>query len=136
MAQRSDDPALGDLHAGFDFSIVTRFSWACWQHAHAFVRRHLLGGGIQVWLVAAASTFNHYRSLLSLSCRLGILNGKVSSNPARSVTHRREDNNRVRFLTEEEEEKFRKVIEPKWPFHIAELHLAINTGLRKGSRTA
>jgi hypothetical protein len=49
----------------------------------------------------APSTFNHYRSLMSLSYRLGILNRKVTSNPTRSVTHRREDNNRVRFLTEE-----------------------------------
>jgi site-specific recombinase XerD len=51
----------------------------------------------------APSTFNHYGSLISRSYRLGILNRKVISNPARSVTHRREDNNRVRFLTVEEE---------------------------------
>jgi integrase len=56
----------------------------------------------------APSTFNHYRSLMSLSYRLGILNRKVMGNPARSVTHRREDNNRVRFLTEDEEKKLRK----------------------------
>ena len=49
----------------------------------------------------AASTFNHSCSLMSLSYRLGILNRKVAMNPARSVTHRREDNSRVRFLTEE-----------------------------------
>lgn len=30
----------------------------------------------------APSTFNHYRSLMSLSYRLGILNRKVTSNPA------------------------------------------------------
>jgi integrase len=82
----------------------------------------------------APSTFNHYRSLMSLSYRLGILNRKVTCNPARSVTHRREDNNRVRFLTEEEEKKLRKVIEAKWPLHLPELDLAINTGLRKGSQ--
>jgi hypothetical protein len=56
------------------------------------------------------STFNHYRLLMSLSYRLGILNRKVTTNPVRSVTHRREDNNRVRFLTEDEERKLRKVI--------------------------
>ena len=65
----------------------------------------------------ATSTFNHYRSLMSLSYRLGIQNRKVSSNPASSVTssvtHRREDNNRVRFLTGEEEKKLRKVIDAK-----------------------
>src|ERR1700746_2954644 len=65
----------------------------------------------------APSTFNHYRSLMSLSYRLGILNRKVTCNPARSVTHRREDNNRVRFLTEDEEKKLREVIEVKWPLH-------------------
>ncbi|HYY72354.1 MAG TPA: tyrosine-type recombinase/integrase [Candidatus Bathyarchaeia archaeon] len=82
----------------------------------------------------APSTFNHYRSLVSLSYRLGILNRKVSTNPARSVTHRREDNNRVRFLTEEEEKKLRKIVQEKWPNHLPELDLAINTGIRKGSQ--
>jgi integrase len=82
----------------------------------------------------APSTFNHYRSLMSLSYRLGILNRKVTSNPARSVTHRREDNNRVRFLSVEEEKKIRRIIESKWASHMPELDLAINTGLRKGSQ--
>jgi integrase len=82
----------------------------------------------------APSTFNHYRSLMSLSYRLGIQNRKVSSNPARSVTHRREDNNRVRFLTEEEEKKLRELVQKKWPTHLPELDLAINTGLRKSSQ--
>ena len=82
----------------------------------------------------APSTFNHYRSLLSLSYRLGILNRKVTCNPARSVTHRREDNNRVRFLTVEEEKRLRRVIEAKWAWHMPEFDLAINTGLRKGSQ--
>ncbi len=84
----------------------------------------------------AASTFNHYRSLMSLSYGLGIQNRKVSSNPARSVTHRREDNNRVRFLTEEEEKNLRKVIDANWASHMPELDLAINTGIRKGSQYA
>jgi integrase len=81
-----------------------------------------------------ALSFNHYRSLMSLSYRLGILNRKVTTNPARSVTHRRDDNNRVRFLTEVEEKKVRKVIKRKWASHLPELDLAINTGLRKGSQ--
>jgi hypothetical protein len=71
---------------------------------------------------------------MSLSFRLGILNRKVTTNPARSVTHRREDNNRVRFLNEEEEKKLRKVIQAKWPSHVPELDVAINTGIRKGSQ--
>jgi integrase len=69
---------------------------------------------------------------VSLSYRLGILNRKVALNPARSVTHRREDNNRVRFLTEDEEKKLRKIVQAKLPLHVPELDLAINTGLQKG----
>src|SRR6202049_2533081 len=60
--------------------------------------------------------------------------GIVTVDPARSVTHRREDNNRVRFLTVEEEKKLRKVVEAKWVSHVPELDLAINTGIRKGSQ--
>jgi integrase len=71
---------------------------------------------------------------MSLSYRLGILNRKVTTNPARSVTHRREDNNRVRFLTEEEEKKLPQLLETKWSCHLPELDLAINTGLRKSSQ--
>src|SRR5262249_17670946 len=84
----------------------------------------------------APSTFNHYRSLMSLAYRLGIMNRKVTMNPARSVTHRREDNNRVRFLTEEEEKKLRDLVIKKWPSHLPELEIAIHTGLRKGSQYA
>jgi hypothetical protein len=66
----------------------------------------------------APSTFKYHRSLMSLSYRLGIQNRKVSLNPTRSVNHRREDNNRVRFLTDEEEKELRKVIEAKWASHL------------------
>jgi integrase len=64
------------------------------------------------------------------------MNRKVTMNPARSVTHRREDNNRVRFLTEEEEKKLRDVVTKKWSSHLPELDIAIHTGLRKGSQYA
>jgi site-specific recombinase XerD len=80
----------------------------------------------------AASTVNHYRSLLSLTYRLAIRNGKASSNPARSTRHRREDNSRVRYLTPEEDLKLRKVIAEEWTEHIPELDLAVHTGMRLG----
>ncbi len=80
----------------------------------------------------AASTVNHYRSLLSLTYRLAIRNGKASSNPARSTRHRREDNSRVRYLTPEEEVKLRKVIAEEWTEHAPELDLALHTGMRLG----
>jgi site-specific recombinase XerD len=78
----------------------------------------------------APSTVNHYRSLLSLTYRLAIRDGKTASNPARATRHRREDNSRVRYLTPEEEAKLRTEIELHWPSHMPELDLALHTGLR------
>ena len=81
----------------------------------------------------APSPFNRYRPLMSVSYRLGILNRKATLIPACTVTHRREDNNRVRFLILEEEIKLREVIEAKWASHMPEFNLIINTGIRKAS---
>jgi site-specific recombinase XerD len=78
----------------------------------------------------APSTVNHHRSLLSLTYRLAIRNGKASSNPARATRHRREDNSRVRYLTPEEESKLRVELAARWPGHVPELDFALHTGLR------
>lgn len=106
---------------------------ACCRRTHTKRDRTQVGasGRKEKW---APSTFNHYRSLMSLSYWLGILNRKVVSNSARSVTRRREDNNRVRFLSMEEEKKLRKTVETEWASHLPELDLAINIGLGKGSQ--
>jgi site-specific recombinase XerD len=76
------------------------------------------------------ATVNRYRALLSLTYRLAIRNGKVKENPARMVQHRLEDNARIRFLSAEEETELRTAIETACPERIAELELALNTGLR------
>jgi integrase len=81
----------------------------------------------------APSTFNHYRALVMLVYREGRRAEKVNVNPARDVRHRREDNSRVRYLTDAEEQRLRKIIEADYPEHLPELELAVSTGLRKGS---
>jgi len=81
-----------------------------------------------------AATWNRYRALLSLTYRLAIRAGKVRENPARLVPHKMENNNRVRFLSREEEEKLRRVIRKKFPEHEPELDLALHTGLRLGEQ--
>jgi integrase len=80
----------------------------------------------------APATLNRYRALLSLVFRLGIESGKVPSNPARLVKHRRENNGRIRWLTDEEETKLRKVIKEEFSEHMPEFDFALNTGLRSG----
>jgi integrase len=96
----------------------------------------------------AASTYNHYRSLLMLTYREARRAGKVSANPARDVRHRREDNSRVRYLNQfkplpteidylkplkTEEERLRAVVQRDYPEHLAEFELVASTGLRMGS---
>ena len=76
------------------------------------------------------ATVNRYRALLSPTYRLGIRNGKVTSNPARLVRHRIENNTRVRWLTTDEEKKLREVMKACYPEHLQELQIALNTGLR------
>ena len=76
------------------------------------------------------ATVNRHRALLSLTYRLAIRNGKIKENPARLVRHRLEDNARIRFLSPEEETKLREAIKAACPERVAELELALNTGIR------
>jgi integrase len=81
------------------------------------------------------SSRNHYHNLLSLAYRLGTLHGKVKETPLRGLRRKTENNCRVRFLTQEEEDKLRLTIrsKPQWAEHEVELDLALHTGLRRGS---
>jgi hypothetical protein len=85
----------------------------------------------------AASTFNHYRSLLMLAYREARRIGKVSANPARDIRHRKENNSRVRFLSRGENGEYAsltKVFREKYPVHLAEFIFGLNTGLRLSSQ--
>lgn len=96
--------------------------------------------GAEKW---AASTYNHYRSLLMLVYREARRAEKVRSNPARDIRHRKENNSRVRFLARADEkgkvEKgefalLLKVIQEKYSQHLPEFIFALNTGLRLSSQ--
>jgi integrase len=80
-----------------------------------------------------SSTVNHHHTLLSLTYRLAIRNGKVKQSAARGIRRRAEDNSRVRFLTSDEEKRLREAIRSKseWAEHEPELDLALHTGLRR-----
>jgi len=90
-------------------------------------------------------TSNRYRSTLSLIYRLGIENAKVRSNPAKLLRHKREDNERNRFLHQfspatteldylkvcgDEESRLRAVLASKYAAHVPEFEIALNTGMR------
>jgi len=94
------------------------------------------------------STFNHYRSLLMLTYKRARKSGKVRTNPARDIEHRKEDNERVRYFEQYkllpteieylkpckgEEARLRTVIQHEYPEHVAEFELAASTALRMSS---
>jgi integrase len=91
------------------------------------------------------ATFNRYKSMLSLICRLGIEHRKIDCNPAKFIKRRHEDNGRVRFLDQHcpspttlgyltvhrsEEARLRAVIEAKYDLHMPEFIVALHTGMR------
>lgn len=77
-----------------------------------------------------SATYNRYKSFLSLCFREGLANGKVKSNPARSVRQKKESAGRLRFLSRTEYDKLAAVIEKKYPQHYAEFVISIFAGVR------
>jgi site-specific recombinase XerD len=92
-----------------------------------------------------SGTHNRNKTTLSLIYRLGIENGKVQSNPAKLLKHKREDNGRVRFLNQfppaktdldylkplmDEEARLRAVIAANHVAHMPEFEIALHTGMR------
>jgi integrase len=82
----------------------------------------------QEWRPATA---NRYKALISLAFRLGMENGRCQSNPARLVKRLREHNERTRFLSPEEEQRLRSVIEREYTTHMPEFEIALHTGIRR-----
>ena len=118
-----------------------------WRTDHCRIERLLRGFGnrpaeipiedLRRWFSEqewTPATFNRYKSMLSLIYRLGIENEKVASNPAKLLKCKHEDNGRIRFLDQngvyDEEQRLRATIETKYPSHLPEFEIALNTGMR------
>ncbi len=104
--------------------------------------------GEQGW---KAGTCNRYKSTLSLMYRLAIENKKATTNPARLLKRKREDNGRVRFLNQfapdkteaeylrasaDEESRLRAVIQTNFASHMPEFEIALHTGMRPSEQYA
>lgn len=93
------------------------------------------------WLSAAQNkhewrpaTVNRYKALVSLAYRLGMENGRCQTNPARLVKRLKEQNERTRFMSADEEKKVRAIIEQDCPIHLPEFEIALHTGIRRGEQ--
>ena len=88
--------------------------------------------GAQVQVIPG--TVNRHRSLLSLTYRLAIRNGKARENPVRQVARKRENNVRTRFLDTKEEAALRATIRALYPERVPEFDLALHTGMRRNEQ--
>jgi len=82
----------------------------------------------------APASYNRVKAFVSLAFRLAIENGKVTSNPARFVRRRREDNAVVRWLTADEETKLRAAIESDYPNELPAFDIGLHTGMRQSEQ--
>jgi len=77
------------------------------------------------------ASVNRELAFLKHLFNVAIADGKAETNPVRSVKLFRENNKRVRFLSDEEEKALRKAIgETEWPL----VAVAIHTGLRQSEQ--
>jgi site-specific recombinase XerD len=76
------------------------------------------------------ASINRYRSTMSMIFAEGIRNGKTTTNPARLVRLRKENNARLRFITFEEEALIRSIIRRRCPLHEPAFTVAVETGMR------
>jgi integrase len=80
------------------------------------------------------ATCNRYRAYISLCYRLGMENGKVSTNPARLVRMRTENNSRRRYLSRGEYKSLLDIIQRDNPEQAPAFIVSVYTGMRWGEQ--
>jgi site-specific recombinase XerD len=83
----------------------------------------------------SSATFNRYRATLSMIYREAIRNGWTERNPARLIKAKKEDNGRIRFLSDEEEKSIRQIIAEGYRERfLNEFEIALHTGMRRSEQ--
>lgn len=77
------------------------------------------------------STANRYHSLISSIFKLAVSAGRIAVNPASKVKRYRENESRLRWMTDKEEATVREYLTKE---HAAEFNLALHTGMRRGEQ--
>ena len=77
-----------------------------------------------------AATRNRWQAAFSLAFRVGLDNEKIEKSPAARIRRKREDNGRVRFLDNAEEQALVEVLKRDYPQYLPAFIISINTGVR------
>jgi integrase len=92
---------------------------------------------IDAWIAKHTSTpasGNRYKAYWSLMYRLALQNGKASMNPASMVRHRKEANQRIRYLSRDEYATLLSVIRETYPQFANSFTVSVYTGMRWGEQ--
>jgi len=73
------------------------------------------------------SSRNRWQAAFSLIFRVGIDNEKTTKNPAAGIKRKTENNDKVRFLSDEEERTLLRATDPRFHSHLL---LSVHTGIR------
>ena len=73
------------------------------------------------------SSRNRWQAAFSLIFRVGIDNEKITRNPAAGIKRKTENNDKVRFLSDEEERTLLQATDPRFHSHLL---LSVHTGIR------
>jgi integrase len=92
---------------------------------------------IQDWLQTqteargwSPATRNRYQAAFSLVFTVALDNGKLTVNPASRIKRKAENNDRIRFLGADEENRLAAVLTEKWPHYLPAFLISIHTGMR------
>lgn len=96
---------------------------------------------IQDWLLEqtderewSPATRNRYQAAFSLTFRVAVDNDKLTVNPASKIKRKAEHNDRIRFLSDTEEERLAKVIREKWPHYLPVFLFSLHVGCRSSEQ--
>jgi integrase len=93
---------------------------------------------VDKWISAhegwSPATKNRYKATLGRTLQLALVSGGLSRNAARLVTSRKEDNTRVRWLKDDEEERIIAAIKKNCPSQLPALIVALHTGMRQSEQ--
>jgi integrase len=96
---------------------------------------------IQNWLMEqseercwSAATRNRYQAAFSLVFSVAISNNKVQINPASRIKRKTENNGRIRYLSDPEEDRLLSLLKKRCPHNILAFLISIHTGMRAGEQ--
>jgi hypothetical protein len=99
------------------------------------VAADLTPGDVDAWIIShdswSPATMNRYKATLGRALQLSLVSGHLQRNVARLVTARREDNTRVRWLKDDEEQRMVAAIQKNCPLQLSAFVVALHTGMRQ-----